>query len=341
MSGLKPIIKYVAIVLALWISAQTFSWVHFVTPLNGYHVPPRTTCPQPKSGTQRILIFSPHEDDETLATGGTIYTELQKGNQVLVVFMTNGDGFWGDELLVRVDLFRRARGFIGLARIRQREAIKAVTSLGLASKDAIFLGYPDHGLKYLLTSNWQCNELYQSPYTHREYSPYKNSYRAHAPFCGAAVIADIEAIITRYRPTIIYLPDPHDHHPDHWATGEFVLRAVQALRSTNPHLINPIELRAYLVHFAKIRWPTPRGLHSGLPLTPPPMLASAAWVSFPLSTEAIRRKAAALRAYRTQLFVMGGFLTSFVRRNELYRRLRLPQTSAACVHRKLLAAVSR
>lgn len=324
MSGVKQIIKYTAIVLALWISAQTFSWVQFIAPLKGYQVPPQTTCPQPRAGTQRILIFSPHEDDETLATGGTIYTELQKGNQVLVVFMTNGDGFWGDEILVKADLFRQARGFIGLARIRQREAVKAVVTLGLSNKDVVFLGYPDHGLKYLLTTNWSCSELYQSPYTRREYSPYVNSYRPHAPFCGAALLSDIAAIISSYRPTIIYFPDPQDHHPDHRATGEFVLRALRALQSKEPKLISSIELRAYIVHLARPKWPAPRGFHPGFPLTPPPRLAhSGSWVSYPLSAEAINKKEAALRAYRTQLFVMGGFLVSFVRRNELYRRLDL------------------
>jgi len=143
MSGVKQVVKYAVVVLALWISAHTYSWVNFVTPLKGYQVLPQAACPQPRSGVQRILIFSPHEDDETLASGGTIYTELQKGNQVLVVFMTNGDGFWGGEIVVKADLFRQARDFIGLGQIRQREAIKAVATLGLPNKDVLFLGYPD------------------------------------------------------------------------------------------------------------------------------------------------------------------------------------------------------
>lgn len=328
MSGVKQGIKYAVVALALWISAQTFSWVNFVTPLKGYHTLPRVACPQPRSGVQRILIFAPHEDDETLATGGTIYTELQKGNQVLVVFVTNGDGFWGGELVVRADLFRRASSFIGFGHIRQREAIKAVTALGLSNKDVIFLGYPDGGLKDLLGANWTSSELYHSPYTRRECSPYANSYRVHAPFYGAALLSDIEAIISSYRPTVIYLPDPQDRHPDHRATGEFVLRGLKALQAKEPELINSIELRAYVVHLTGTRWPQPHGFHPRLSLTPPPQLASnGSWGSFPLSSKAIQEKETALRAYRTQMSVMGGFLISFVRRNEIYRRIDLQQDS--------------
>ena len=324
MSGVKQVIKYAVVVLALWISAQTYSWVNFVTPLKGYQVLSQAACPQPRSGVQRILIFSPHEDDETLATGGTIYTELQKGNQVLVVFMTNGDGFWGGEIVVKADLFRQARDFIGLGQIRQREAIKAVATLGLPNKDVLFLGYPDGGLKNLLSANWTSNELYHSPYTRRESSPYANSYRPHAPFYGAALLSDIEAIISNYRPTVIYLPDPQDRHPDHRATGVFVLRALRALQTKRPKFISSIELRSYIVHLARTTWPQPRGFHPSLSLTPPPQLVNEGpWVNFPLSAKAIQEKEAALRAYRTQMSVMGGFLISFVRRSEVYRRIDL------------------
>lgn len=319
------IFKYGGIFLILWLSAQMFSWVNFTAPLRRYEPLRESTLPQPQSGVQRILIISPHEDDETLAIGGTIFTELNKGNQVLVVFLTNGDGFWGAEFLVEVDFLRRTREFLDFAHKRQREAIKALDTLGLPEKDVTFLGYPDHGLKPMLTTHWSCGELYRSPYTHKERSPYANSLTPRAPFCGAAVLSDIEAIISNYRPAIIYLPHPRDDHPDHRAAGEFVLRALRDLGRKDPQLINSIELRAYAVHLYKTRWPSPRGLHSELPLTPPAGLAQACtWVSYQLSPAAEQWKLRALRAYRTQRLVMGRFLSSFVRTNELYCRLQMP-----------------
>jgi LmbE family N-acetylglucosaminyl deacetylase len=41
----------------------------------------------------RLMIFSPHPDDESLGAGGLIQRVLKAGGRVKVVFMTNGDGF--------------------------------------------------------------------------------------------------------------------------------------------------------------------------------------------------------------------------------------------------------
>ncbi len=41
----------------------------------------------------RLMIFSPHPDDESLGAGGLIQRVLKAGGKVKVVFMTSGDGF--------------------------------------------------------------------------------------------------------------------------------------------------------------------------------------------------------------------------------------------------------
>ena len=45
------------------------------------------------SSETRLMVFSPHPDDETLGAGGLIQWVLRMGGKVKVVFMTNGDGF--------------------------------------------------------------------------------------------------------------------------------------------------------------------------------------------------------------------------------------------------------
>ncbi len=45
------------------------------------------------SHNTRLMIFSPHPDDESLGAGGLIQRVLQAGGRVKVVFLTNGDGF--------------------------------------------------------------------------------------------------------------------------------------------------------------------------------------------------------------------------------------------------------
>src|SRR5512142_3071683 len=41
----------------------------------------------------RLLFFSPHPDDETLAAGGLIQRVVEDEGKACVVFMTNGDGY--------------------------------------------------------------------------------------------------------------------------------------------------------------------------------------------------------------------------------------------------------
>jgi len=43
-----------------------------------------------KGMPSRIIIFAPHPDDETLAWGGTIALNTRLGNEVHIVFMTDG-----------------------------------------------------------------------------------------------------------------------------------------------------------------------------------------------------------------------------------------------------------
>ena len=51
----------------------------------------RSRCPQ--SG-QRLLVFAPHPDDETLGAAGLMRRgPAPKGDEVHVVIITNGDGF--------------------------------------------------------------------------------------------------------------------------------------------------------------------------------------------------------------------------------------------------------
>lgn len=45
------------------------------------------------SAGTRLMIFSPHPNDESLGAGGLIQRVLNAGGRVKVVFMTNGDGF--------------------------------------------------------------------------------------------------------------------------------------------------------------------------------------------------------------------------------------------------------
>jgi LmbE family N-acetylglucosaminyl deacetylase len=80
------------------------------------------------------LIIAPHPDDESLGCGGLIAECCQAGRPPVVVFLT--DGAMSHPASKN---FPRER----LIHVREREAIAAAASLGLATERLIFLREPD------------------------------------------------------------------------------------------------------------------------------------------------------------------------------------------------------
>ena len=75
----------------------------------------------------RVLVFAPHQDDETLGCGGTLALLRKNGCKVKVVFVTDGAG----------------AGTLpeGASEIRRKEATAALSVFGI--DDLIFLDEPD------------------------------------------------------------------------------------------------------------------------------------------------------------------------------------------------------
>ena len=84
------------------------------------------------------IVFSPHQDDETLGCGGAIALKRQQGVPVKVVFMTDGRyGF--------LDCMETAE----VISLRKKEAQAALDALGVAASDIIFLDRLDGTLSSL------------------------------------------------------------------------------------------------------------------------------------------------------------------------------------------------
>lgn len=82
------------------------------------------------------LVFSPHQDDETLGCGGTIIRKRQAGATVKIVFMTDG-------CKSHAHLIPEAE----LKQIRSREALSAAQVLGVAPENVIALNFTDGTLQ--------------------------------------------------------------------------------------------------------------------------------------------------------------------------------------------------
>lgn len=144
----------------------------------------------------RLLVFAPHPDDETLATGELIQLALAAGAAVRVVFATDGDNNpWPQRWSER-------RWHIGAAdrarwgSRRRSEALVALAELGVGAESARFLGWPDLGL----TENLERDDT---------------------------AIDTLAAEIGSFQPTHVAMPSLHDRHPDHGALRVMVELAIR------------------------------------------------------------------------------------------------------------------
>ncbi|BCU70871.1 PIG-L deacetylase family protein [Stygiolobus caldivivus] len=127
----------------------------------------------------RYLIVAPHPDDETLGCGGLIRMKSDKGEDVYVVFMT--DGRYGSPL-------PEERGSKALIETRKKEAVIALSILGVDKDKILFLDFEDGKLK-------------------------KNVKEAKIKLTN---------VIEQLKPDLIYYTVPIDAHSDHEATGKIV-----------------------------------------------------------------------------------------------------------------------
>ncbi len=253
-------------------------------------------------------MVAPHNDDEVLATAGALQRHQALGHEVRVVLLTNGDGQYRGPLSNR-------RLAVQLGYRRQEETLHALSHLGLSDEDVDFLGYPDRGLPSMWDRNWSPDAPYRSPRTGATASPYANSHTPETPYCGRALVQDLDDIIATTAPRTLYLPHPNDLHPDHWAThafSMFVLEGLERRGLPRPHLW------AYVVH--RGRWPLPRGKRLAAPLLPPRALQDldTAWHTLPLIPEERERKFHAILRHKSQMRYMRRYLVSFARSNELF-----------------------
>ena len=156
---------------------------------------------------KEIMVIVPHQDDEINLAGATIKRLIDNGNNVKVVFATNGD-------------------FKGLGTKRIKEAIEAVRILGVNSENVIFLGYGDQweGIKKhiynsddnkIISSYIGKNETYGTD----KYLDFRSSISGEpSSYTRGNYKNDMKDVIEMYFPDIIFAID-FDSHADHKSTS--------------------------------------------------------------------------------------------------------------------------
>ena len=157
------------------------------------------------------LVFAPHPDDEVLCCSQRISEKIKGGENVKIIFMTNGDALSETNY---ADSLNYGRG-------RREESIIAAQKLGLNEDDLIFLGFPDGHLDDL------DQQSLTSEFTGLKKTP-ANSYFAHTPFTRSFLDRSVARVLEKFKPYEIYIPsDNLDTHPDHQTTGEIVKRVYE------------------------------------------------------------------------------------------------------------------
>ena len=169
-----------------------------------------------------VLIVAPHPDDETLCCAGVAQRARAAGAQVAIVWLTSGDAFELDAIVVEHRVHPGKAGLERLAHERMAEARAAAGLLGIGADSLFFLGYPDRGLQRLLGDRYFSS--YRSRYTGADAVPYANALAPGAAYQGRNLARDLAAVLDRLRPTLVLAPTPLDAHPDHRAAGELVMR---------------------------------------------------------------------------------------------------------------------
>ena len=271
---------------------------------------------------ERLLVLSPHPDDETLGAGGLVQRVLARGGHARVVIVTAGDGFVRAVEGSSPGQPARPAQYVAYGERRIDEAERAVRELGHGRVRLDVLGFPDAGLSPLLSAHWKKSEPERSATTGAIDPPYDEAFAPDAPYAGSSLRAELVRILRSTKPTIVAIPDPLDAHPDHRATGLFALLALDEwTRQTKARGAAVPKVLAYLVHWPG--WPpgwsrapgaeTRRGLLGFPPTLPSRGLDRAQLV---LSPAEVDRKQAALRRYETQREVMASFLLNFARASE-------------------------
>jgi LmbE family N-acetylglucosaminyl deacetylase len=136
---------------------------------------------------QPAIVFSPHQDDETLGCGGLIALKRDLGAPVKVVFLTDGRGSHDGDT--------RARP-AELVEIRRREALSALAILGVSASDVHFLDHRDGALRSM-------------PFAQRQ-----------------RLVEQLAQLLNSFSPAEVYVPHRGDRHEDHEAAFELARAAL-------------------------------------------------------------------------------------------------------------------
>ena len=173
---------------------------------------------------RKVLLITPHQDDEINQMGGVIEELVKYGSHITVVFGTNGD--YDDNAQQRLD-----------------DAQRALEVLGVSRENVIFLGYGD---------NWQDGHLWDAADNEvkKSHAGYSKTYapqgftvwREGRDYTKENYIEDIRDCILEEKADIICCVD-YDEHVDHRALSMAFEKAMADILANTDY--RPLVLKSF------------------------------------------------------------------------------------------------
>lgn len=186
---------------------------------------------------KRILVMAPHEDDEMLMAGGVMNRAVANGDEVYVVYATNGDYNGVDH-----------------GKLRISDTVNALNTIGVPTEHLYFLGYADNGgmgvgafttaftdsFVYniyvavdnkVISSRNGVTETYGNENVRNDYHYLTTG--EHASYTRANFLADLKSVMESVNPTDVYMTSRYDMHYDHAYFGLFGIEAIKDIQAEN------------------------------------------------------------------------------------------------------------
>jgi N-acetylglucosamine malate deacetylase 1 len=163
---------------------------------------------------KKILVFTPHPDDETFGCGGTIAKRVSEGYDVIVVLITDGKKAFEKFFTATFSLSETK-----VIQLRKTEIVNAMNALGVSSDNIIFLDFGDGALK-------------------------KKSDDASVK---------ISKILEEVRPEEIYFPFDKDAHPDHRVASQILQKCIRKLNFSTKAYMYSISGKSALVNLTFLK----------------------------------------------------------------------------------------
>jgi N-acetylglucosamine malate deacetylase 1 len=194
--------RFITVTIVVLVSGLSFYYAEVPQVLAQSAISSLVDIVAPANG-QRVLVFSPHPDDETIGVGGYIAQSIKNGANVSIVLVTNGN--YHREEAIRYAEFKKATGILGVPE----------TSL-------VFLNFSDASLRGINQTILEAALRVQIDQFHPDIIiyPHPQDYNRDHAAIGKAVTAILESgnyNVTAYEYLVHYeliWPQPRKFAPD-------------------------------------------------------------------------------------------------------------------------------